>query len=104
MLFRSKPKNRRVLVAALDAIDGYLETHYRAHLRPLLDFLKKRNEMTPLSEISDEFAFSQLYPWHFEAACEWLGKRGRLQKFSAPFKLTKKSTERVEEPAYLRGS
>ncbi len=97
----SKRKNRRVLTAALDAIDGYLDKHYQAHLRPLLEYLKKQNRIVALSEISDHFAFSQLHPWHLESACEWLERKGLLQKLSAPFKLTKRSLERVEEPAYL---
>ena len=97
----AKRKNRRVLSKALDAIDGYLDEHYQAHLKPLLAYLKKENRLVPLSEMSDHFAFSQLYPWHLESACEWLERKGLLQKLSAPFKLTKRSTERVEEPAYL---
>ncbi|HUQ52135.1 MAG TPA: hypothetical protein VM692_07920, partial [Gammaproteobacteria bacterium] len=36
----AKPKNKKVLTAALDAIGAYLEEHYEAHLKPLLDFLK----------------------------------------------------------------
>ena len=97
----AKRKNRRVLSAALDAIDGYLDKHYRAHLKPLLDYLKKQNRVVPLSEMSDHFAFSQVHPWHLESACEWLERKGLLEKVSAPFKLTKRSLERVEEPAYL---
>jgi uncharacterized protein len=96
----AKRKNRRVLQAALNAIDGYLDKHYKAHLKPLLGYLKKQNRLVPLSEISDHFASSQLYPWHLESACEWLEGKGRLQKLSAPFKLTKRSLDRVEEPAY----
>ena len=97
----AKRKNRRVLSAALDAIDGYLDKHYQAHLKPLLDYLKKQNRVVPLSEMSDHFAFSQLHPWHLESACEWLERKGLLEKLSAPFKLTKRSLERVEEPAYF---
>lgn len=97
----AKPKNRKVLSAALDGIDAYLDEHYEAHLKPLLDYLKKQNRVVPLSEISDHFASSQVYPGHLEAACEWLEKKGKLEKVSAPFKLTKRSTERVEEPAYF---
>jgi hypothetical protein len=97
----AKPKQRRVLNAALDAIEGYLDTHHKQHLKPLLSFLKKQNRLVPLSEISDHFASSQLFPWHLESACEWLEEKDRLQKFSASFKLTKRSTARVEEPAYL---
>ncbi len=97
----AKRKNRRVLSAALDAIDGYLDEHYQAHLKPLLDYLKKQSRLVPLSEMGDHFATTQLYPWHLESACEWLERKGRLQKLSAPFKLTKRSLERVEEPAYF---
>jgi hypothetical protein len=96
----SKRKNRRVLSKALDAIDAYLDKHYQAHLKPLLGYLKKQDRVVPLSEMSDHFAFSQLHPWHLESVCEWLERKGLLQKFSAPFKLTKRGPERVEEPAY----
>jgi hypothetical protein len=97
----AKRKNRRAISAALDAIEGYLDEHYRAHLKPLLGFLKKQNRVVPLSEISDHFAFSQLHPWHLASACEWLERKGLLEKVSAPFKLTKRSQDQVEEPAYF---
>ena len=89
------------MAAALDAVDAYLDEHYEAHLKPLLDYLKKQDRVVPLSEISDHFAFSQVYPGHLAAACEWLEKKGLVEKVSAPFKLTKRSLERVEEPAYF---
>jgi hypothetical protein len=95
------PRNPAVLRSALDTIDTYLQDHHEHHLRPLLAFIHKENRVLPLSEISEHFAFSQLYPGHLEAACEWLECQGRLEKLSAPFKLTKRSVERVEEPAYL---
>ncbi|MGE0756756.1 MAG: hypothetical protein AB7F89_05065 [Pirellulaceae bacterium] len=97
----AKGKNRKVLTAALAAIDGYLDQHYQAHLKPLLSYLTKENRVVPLSEISDHFATSQVYPWHLESACEWLERKGRVEKLSAPFKLTKRSIEQVEEPAYF---
>jgi uncharacterized protein len=97
----AKPKNRKVLAAALDAVDGYLDEHHEDHLKPLLHYLTKQDRVVPLSEISDHFAFSQVHPGHLEAACEWLERKGLLEKVSAPFKLTKRSLERVEEPAYF---
>jgi hypothetical protein len=97
----AKRKSKTVLAKALGAIDGYLDQNYQAHLKPLLSYLKKENRVLPLSEISDYFAFSQLYPWHLESVCEWLERKGRLEKLSAPFKLTKRSAEDVEEPAYF---
>lgn len=100
----AKRKNKKVLTTALDRINQYLDQNYKAHLKPLLSYLKKINKVVPLSEISDQFAYSQLYPWHLESACEWLETKGLLQKFSAPFKLTKRSLEQVEEPAYFLDS
>ncbi len=97
-------KNRKTLESALVGIDAYLDEHHTLHLKPLLQFLKKESRAVPLSEISDTFAFSSVYPWHLEAACEWLERKGRLQKLSAPFKLTKRSHEPVEEPAYFLDS
>ena len=94
-------KSRKTLEAALDRIDAYLDEHYTFHLKPLLQFFKRESRAVPLSEISDSFAFSSVYPWHLESACEWLERKGRLQKLSAPFKLTKRSLEPVEEPAYF---
>jgi len=97
----SKRKSKVVLAKALAAVDGYVDQHYQEHLKPLLSYLKKENRVLPLSEISDHFAFSQLYPWHLESACEWLERKGRLEKLSAPFKLTKRSSDDVEEPVYF---
>lgn len=97
----AKPRDRKVLESALGAIDAYLDEHYEQHLKPLLAFLEKENRVVPLSEIGDHFAFSQLHPWHLAAACEWLHRKGRLEKLSAPFKLTKRSRDSTEEPAYL---
>jgi hypothetical protein len=97
----AKRNNRKVLEAALAAVDAYLDEHYEQHLKPLLAYLEKESRLLPLSEISDHFAFSQLHPWHLASACEWLHRKGRLEKLSAPFKLTKRSRESTEEPAYL---
>jgi hypothetical protein len=94
-------KSRKTLEAALNGIDAYLVEHHALHLKPLLQFLKKESRSVPLSEISDTFAFSAVYPWHLESACEWLEGKGLLQKLSAPFKLTKRSQTPVEEPAYF---
>jgi hypothetical protein len=67
----------------------------------VLRYLRKTKRLVPLSELSDHFAHSQLFPWHLESACEWLERKGRIGKFSAPFGLTKLSRVEVEEPAYL---
>ena len=96
----AKRRNRKVLTTALAAIEEYLDRHYPEHLKPLLTYLQAQNRVVPLSEISDHFAWSQVYPWHLESACEWLERKGMIEKLSTPFKLTSRSKEHVEEPAY----
>lgn len=95
------PRTAPALAKKLAAFDAYLEKHANERLRPVLHYLRKTKRLVPLSELSDHFAHSQLYPWHLESACEWLERKGRLGKFSAPFGLTKMSRVEVEEPAYL---
>lgn len=97
----SKRKSKKTLEKALDRIEDYVETHHKEHLKPLLQYLKKNHRVVPLSEISDHFAYSQLYPGHLLSACDWLEERGYLEKVSTPFKLTKRSSEEVEEPAFF---
>jgi len=95
------PRTAERLGKTLAALDGYLEKNAEARLRPVLHYLRKEKRLVPLSELADHFAHSQLYPWHLESACEWLERKGRIGKFSAPFGLTKMSRVEVEEPAYL---
>lgn len=94
-------KAKKPLVAALDAVDEYLEARWQENLKPLLHYFKKQRRVVPLTELSEHFAYSQLYPWHLESACEWLERKGFVEKLSTPFKLTSKSRNDVEEPAYL---
>jgi hypothetical protein len=95
------PRTAANLGGILAALDRYLEEHAEARLQPVLRYLRKAKRLVPLSELADHLAHSQLYPWHLESACEWLERKGRLGKFSAPFGLTKLSRVEVEEPAYL---
>lgn len=94
-------RTRARLVKKCQAFDTYLEQHAGTRLRPVLHYLRKEARLVPLTELADQFAQSQLYPWHLESACEWLERKGRVQKLSAPFGLTKLSRVEVEEPAYL---
>ncbi|HAB19305.1 MAG TPA: hypothetical protein PLX89_22345 [Verrucomicrobiota bacterium] len=95
------PRTAENLGKKLAALDRYLEQHAETRLRPVLAYLRKAKRLVPLSELADHFAHSQLYPWHLEAAGEWLERKGKIGKFSAPFGLTKLSRVEVEEPAYL---
>lgn len=92
---------KKTMLAALEAIEGYLEENADEFLKPLLKYLKKQRRVVPLSELSEHFAHTQLYPWHLESACEWLEENGLLEKVSAPFRITSKSRVDVEEPAYF---
>ena len=65
LLTRSRTTD--LLVAALNRIDAYLEENGARFLKPLLHYLDKQGRVVPLSEISDHFAFTQLYPC--PAAC-----------------------------------
>ena len=95
------PKTATRLKRKLEAFDAYLESHADTRLRPVLHYLRKERRLIPLSELADHFAHSQLFPWHLESACEWLERKGRIEKLSAPFGLTRFSRVEVEEPAYL---
>jgi uncharacterized protein len=97
----SAPRTPQRLGKTLAAFDAYLEKHAETRLGPVLRYLRKEKRLIPLSELSDHFAYSQLYPWHLESACEWLERKGRIEKLSAPFGLTKMSRVETEEPAYL---
>lgn len=96
----AKKPNKKALAAALETAGEYIQKNYKANLKPVLQYLKKQRCVVPLSEISEHFAFTQLYPWHLEAVCEWLEEHGYIEKVSAPFRITKKSRTEVEEPAY----
>jgi len=90
--------------AALTAVDEYLEAHAEGFSKPLLSYLKKQGRVVALSELADHFAHTQIYPWHLQQAGDWLERHGRLEKVSAPFKLTKRSPIEIEEPAYYLDS
>jgi hypothetical protein len=97
----SAPRTVEGLGKVLAILDDYLGKHAEVRLLPVLRYLRKEKRLVPLTELADYFAHSQLFPWHLEAACEWLETKKRIGKFSAPFALTKMSRVEAEEPAYL---
>ena len=97
----AKKPSRKMIEEGLQLVLDYLNSNLADRLKPILNYLKKQKRAVAFSEICDQFAYSQLYPWHLEAACEWLEEQGELEKDSAPFKMTRKSRVDVEEPAYL---
>jgi len=97
----AKPMDAPVLGEVVRRAGEYLESHAERNLKPLLAYLRKQKRVVPLSEITDHFHATSLYPGHLETACEWLEERGRLEKVSSPFKITRRSRSAVEEPAYF---
>lgn len=95
------PRTPEHLRAVLDRIHREFDGHLESCFEPLLRFLKKEGGLVPLSRIADHFAYGQLYPWHLKAACHWLEKKGIVDKFAAPYRLTTKSRVELEEPAYV---
>ncbi|MEX2664997.1 hypothetical protein [Candidatus Uabimicrobium amorphum] len=88
------------LKKALQTVRDYVHENDTRYLRPLIKFFKAHRQIVPLSHICDNFAHTQIYPWHIASACEWLADKGVLEKVSLPIRVTKKSTVDVEEPAY----
>lgn len=99
-LLMGKPSENSVM-AALEAGEAWLEHHAEVNLEPVLAYLRRQRRAVPLSELADHFAYSQLYPWHLEGACEWLVRAGRLEKLAAEMLLTNKSRVHLEEPSYF---
>lgn len=97
----AKKPTRKFLDDSLELVLQFLDEKLLQCVKPILSYLKKQKRTVAFSELCDHFAYSQLYPWHLESACDWLEEIGELEKDSAPFKMTKKSRANVEEPAYL---
>ncbi len=93
--------DEEAMEAALETSEQWLDEHGLKHMVPLLKYMGKQHRSVSLSELANHFAFTQLYPWHLESACEWLVRKGKLEKLATEMLLTKKSRHHVEEPAYL---
>lgn len=85
---------------ALKRVHEHLGEKGMRWLKPLIQALRKKGRLTSLSELADDHAHTQVYPWHIETGCEWLTEQNVVSTFSAPFRLTKRSTTELEEPAY----
>ena len=86
---------------ALDKIEHWLNSKGALYMKPILTYLKKQSRVVGLTELANHFAFTQLYPWHIESACEWMVRTNRIEKLATEMPLTKKSRIQLEEPAYL---
>ena len=93
--------DQKAVERALEVGENWLEENAEEILKPVTSYLKKQRRVVALSELADHFAFSQLYPWHLESACEWMVRKGHMEKLAADLLLTKKSRVHLEEPAYF---
>jgi hypothetical protein len=97
----TKGPEENVLRKALSEGEKWLESFGPGHMEPIVRYLQKQRRAVSVSELADHFAYSQLHPWHLEAACEWLVRAGRLVKLASEMTLTRKSRIQLEEPAYF---
>ena len=86
--------------AALQRVEDELASQAPTRLAAVVDYIGKAQKLVGLSELADVWAYTRLYPWNLESACEWLVEHGLLDKLSLPTRVTKKSSSRLEEPAY----
>jgi hypothetical protein len=94
------PKDRQTIRQALDAIDGYLEERAEELFGPLLGYLAGADGMRTASEIGAHFE-KKVQREDLYWMCEWLARKGIIEKVAAPVRLTKKSQVALEEPAFV---
>lgn len=93
-------KTRKSVLAALDAIDGYLAQRAATLFRPVLDHLREVGEARSSTEIDAHFK-RNFNVDGVTNACEYLADQGLIGKVSTPVQLTKKSNVVVQELAFF---
>jgi predicted nucleotidyltransferase len=93
-------KSRAAVVAALEAIDGYIAARAPSLFAPVIAYLRDAADTRSGAEIESHFKR------HFDVsqvttACEYLADRGLIQKVSVPARLTKRSNVDVQELAFV---
>jgi predicted nucleotidyltransferase len=97
-------KTRKIVQAALDAVDDYLAQRAARLFAPLIDHLREVGEARSCSEIESYFR-RNFDVCGVTTACEYLADRGLIGKAATPVHLTKRSSITVQELAffYLEG-
>jgi hypothetical protein len=93
-------KSRASVVAALDAIDGYLAARASSLFAPLLAYLRTAGEARSSTELDNHFK-RHLDVSEVTTACEYLADQGLIGKVSVTTRLTRKSTIAVQETAFV---
>jgi hypothetical protein len=93
-------KSRKVVQAALDAVDRYVAERAATLFAPVIDHLREVGEARSCTEIEDHFK-RNFDVNGVTTACEYLADQGLIGKASTPVQLTKKSNILVQELAFF---
>jgi hypothetical protein len=93
------PKDRETIPKALDLLNAYLEQYAERLFKPLLTYLAEADGSRTISEINATFR-KKVQRSDLLEVCEWLARKGIIEKVAAPVRLTRKSQVTLEEPAY----
>ena len=93
-------KSRASVVAALEAVDGYLAERALSLFAPVISYLREAGEARSCAEIENHFT-RHFDVGHVTTACEYLADQGLIGKVSVPAHLTKKSNVHVQELAFV---
>jgi uncharacterized protein len=93
-------KTRKIVQAALDAIDLYVAERAATLFKPVIDHLREVGEARSAGEIEDHFE-RNFDVNSVTTACEYLADQGLIGKASTPVRLTKKSKVEVQELAFF---
>jgi uncharacterized protein len=93
-------KSRAAVVAALEAVDGYMAARAPSLFAPVIAYLREAGDARSCAELESHFKR------HFDVsqvttACEYLADRGLIEKVSVPARLTKRSNVDVQELAFV---
>jgi hypothetical protein len=97
------PKDEPSLQNALDQIDAYLSERAERLCKPLLDYLAEAEGVRAISEIETHLRKKGIQG-SLLGVCEWLVRKGVIEKVAASLQLTHKSQVTLEEPAYYYDS
>ncbi len=93
------PKDERTVREALGAINAYLEGRAGRLYKTILEYLAAADGPRSIAELHAHVR-NKVGAIDLLGACEWLARRGIVEKAAVPVRLTRKSQVTLEEPAY----
>ena len=94
-----QPKNAKYVGPVLDRIRQYVDDQTLEFFQPVLDYLADAGGVRSMTEINT-FFHKQTEGTRLDGVCDWLARKGFLQRLSAGVKLTLKSQVEMDEAAY----